>query len=460
MLFNQALESTVLGRIVEDKQIWIAERKQKQPLASFQSEIKPSDRSFVNALKGRTAFILECKKASPSKGLIRDDFSPQAIARVYRRHASAISVLTDEKYFQGQYEFLPLVRAEVTQPVLCKDFIIDPYQVYLARYYQADAILLMLSVLNDTQYRELADLAHSLNMGVLTEAISAEEIERAIRLDAEVIGINNRDLRNLQVDLDRTRTLAPLVPDDRLVICESGIYTHAQVKSLSHFANGFLVGSSLMAEEDLDMACRKLILGQNKICGLTTPVAAEAAYEGGAVYGGLIFVPESPRAVNLSQAKTIRAAAPLQYVGVFRDAPIEQMIDYARTLSLTAIQLHGQEPEQTVAALKAALPTCQIWRAVAVGTETPDLLGAADKFVLDTKTTQGSGGSGQSFDWSLLNNIDKERVLLAGGINSSNIQMASQIGCQGLDINSGAEQAPGIKDPLKIKQLLSQIREY
>ncbi|MBU3825104.1 MAG: bifunctional indole-3-glycerol phosphate synthase/phosphoribosylanthranilate isomerase, partial [Candidatus Oceanisphaera merdipullorum] len=144
--------STVLGKIVADKKIWVAERKLSQPLSGFEASLTPSDRPFVAALQAKNpAFILECKKASPSKGLIREHFDLDAIAQVYSRHASAISVLTDEKYFQGQFDFVTQVRNQVTQPVICKDFIIDPYQIKLARHYQADAILLMLSVLTDEE---------------------------------------------------------------------------------------------------------------------------------------------------------------------------------------------------------------------------------------------------------------------------------------------------------------------
>ena len=135
---------TVLAKIVADKAIWVETRKQQQPLASFQNEVQPSTRHFYDALQGaRTAFILECKKASPSKGVIRDDFDPARIAAIYKHYASAISVLTDEKYFQGSFDFLPIVSQIAPQPILCKDFIIDPYQIYLARYYQADACLLI-----------------------------------------------------------------------------------------------------------------------------------------------------------------------------------------------------------------------------------------------------------------------------------------------------------------------------
>ncbi len=460
MLFNQALASTVLGKIVADKEIWIAARKVSQPLETFQATLTPSDRDFVGGLRGKTAFILECKKASPSKGLIRNDFSPSAIAKVYGKYASAISVLTDEKYFQGDFAFLPQVRKEVSVPVLCKDFIIDPYQIYLARHHQADAVLLMLSVLNDEQYRELATVAKSLNMGVLTEAISEEEINRAIELGAEVIGINNRDLRDLKIDLNRTRELAPLVPTDRVVICESGIYHHAQVKDLAHYANGFLVGSSLMEEADLDMACRKLILGQNKVCGLTRAEDAQAAYAAGAVFGGLIFVESSPRNVSIAQARAITEAAPLNFVGVFRNASKETIQSVVETLDLTAVQLHGDETESFIKKLRPLIPGCQIWKAIAVTDSIPELNYSADRLLLDSKVGNQSGGTGHSFDWSLLADLPKEKLMLAGGINPDNIAAAVKVGCLGLDLNSGVESAPGIKDADKIQRAFVALRNY
>lgn len=188
--FSQTLQqkATVLQKIVADKLDWVKTQQANFPLAQFKDQIEQSDRDFYQALAQGTheipAFILECKKASPSKGLIREEFDLEGIASVYRHYASAISVLTDEKYFQGNFAYLPRVRKLVKQPILCKDFMISEYQVYLARYYQADAILLMLSVVDDNTYRILADLAHSLGMGVLTETSNEEELQRAIALDA------------------------------------------------------------------------------------------------------------------------------------------------------------------------------------------------------------------------------------------------------------------------------------
>jgi indole-3-glycerol phosphate synthase/phosphoribosylanthranilate isomerase len=452
-------QETVLHKIVRDKAVWIAARKEQQPLASFQNDIDPSQRNFYDALRGtKTVFILECKKASPSKGIIRDNFNPVEIASVYKDYASAISVLTDEKYFQGSFDFLPLVSKTVTQPVLCKDFIIDPYQIHLARYYQADAILLMLSVLDDEQYVQLAAVAHSLSMGILTEASNEEELERAVQLKAKVVGINNRDLRDLSIDLDRTRQLAPRVTHGVTVISESGINSYAQIRELGRFANGFLIGSALMSETDLTAAVRRVMLGDNKVCGLTRQQDAAVAYSEGAVYGGLIFVPTSPRYVTLEQARIVQSGAPLKYVGVFRDEPVDNVVKIAEALKLHVIQLHGDEDQAYIDVLRAALPKrCQIWKALSVKESMPALdLNQVDRYVLDN----GKGGTGQSFDWSKLAGQDLSNVLLAGGLRADNIVDAAQLGCAGLDFNSGVEREPGIKDADKITAVFQTLRAY
>ncbi|MCS2172678.1 bifunctional indole-3-glycerol-phosphate synthase TrpC/phosphoribosylanthranilate isomerase TrpF [Scandinavium sp. TWS1a] len=450
---------TVLAKIVADKRIWVDARKVQQPLASFQNEIQPSTRHFYDALQGaRTAFILECKKASPSKGVIREDFDPARIAGIYKHYASAISVLTDEKYFQGSFDFLPIVSGIAPQPILCKDFIVDPYQIYLARHYQADACLLMLSVLDDDEYRQLSAVAHSLSMGVLTEVSNEEELERAIALNAKVVGINNRDLRDLSIDLNRTRQLAPRLGAGVTVISESGINTYGQVRELSHFANGFLIGSAMMSHDDLNAAVRRVLLGENKVCGLTRAQDAQAAYEAGAVFGGLIFVPSSPRFVDETQARDVINSAPLSYVGVFRDTAIREVAAKVESLSLAAVQLHGNEDQTYIDELRAALPAhVQIWKALSVNNSLPARnLNHVDKYVLDN----GQGGSGQRFDWSLLNGQDLSNVLLAGGLSPDNCVDAAKSGCAGLDFNSGVESEPGIKDASKLASVFQTLRAY
>lgn len=453
------MQDTVLTKIVADKAIWVEARKKQQPLASFQNDVTPATRHFYDALQGaRTAFILECKKASPSKGVIRDDFDPARIAGVYKHYASAISVLTDEKYFQGSFDFLPIVSGIVSQPVLCKDFIIDAYQIYLARFYQADACLLMLSVLDDERYRQLAAVAHSLNMGVLTEVSNEEELERAIALKAKVVGINNRDLRDLSIDLNRTRRLAPRLAHGVTVISESGIGNYGQIRELSHFANGFLIGSALMEEDDLNAAVRRVTLGENKVCGLTRPQDARAAREAGAIYGGVIFVPSSPRYVSDEQAAAVIEATDLRYVGVFRNAPVSDIVHKARQFSLAAVQLHGDEDQAYIDALRVALPAgVQIWKALSVKESLPPRdLNQVDKYIFDN----GQGGTGQQFDWSLLAGQKLDNVMLAGGLSADNCVEAAKAGCAGLDFNSGVESAPGIKDANKLAAVFQTLRAY
>ena len=247
--------ANILEKIVLDKRIEIDALKLAKPLASFIDELTPTTKDMYAALKRtpekpEAGFILECKKASPSKGLIRPDFDVKAICQTYDKYAAAISVLTDEKYFQGTFEYLQLVTQTVQCPVLNKDFFIDEYQVHLARYYGADAVLLMLSVLSDEEYRSLAKVAEQYNLAILTEISNEEERDRAIHLGAKMIGINNRNLRDLSTDIARTFDFAPTLPDDVIIISESGIYTNAQVRELAPAVDGFLVGSSLMAMDN------------------------------------------------------------------------------------------------------------------------------------------------------------------------------------------------------------------
>ncbi|MCW9688629.1 bifunctional indole-3-glycerol-phosphate synthase TrpC/phosphoribosylanthranilate isomerase TrpF [Proteus terrae] len=448
---------TVLNAIVKDKAEYLIVRKANQPLSEFVHQIEPSTRSFYQALtQPNTVFILECKKASPSKGLIRADFDPATIAKIYQPYAAAISVLTDEKYFQGSFDYLRQVSQAVHQPVLCKDFIIDEYQIYLARFYQADAILLMLSVLDDEQYRALSAVAHQLNMGVLTEVSTEEERQRAINLNAKVIGINNRDLRDLSIDLARTQQLSQGLPQDAIVISESGIHTHQQVQELSQYANGFLVGSALMSQDNIDQAVRALVLGKHKVCGLTRTQDVKAVYQAGAYYAGLIFAEKSPRKVTLSQAQELIIQAPLAFVGVFQNQPIELICDYAEKLNLSAIQLHGQEDAQFIEQLHQKIqPNCEIWQAINMANHT-DIhpIALVNKYVLDN----GMGGTGTTFNWQKIPNTLREKALLAGGLNSENCLDAVKTGCIGLDFNSGVESAPGIKDKQRLNQVFAQLQ--
>lgn len=464
-------QPTILQQIVKDKAVWIAEKAKQFPLDAFQGEIQPSDRDFYQALAQHShhnpAYILECKKASPSKGLIRADFDLDAIAQTYKQYATAISVLTDEKYFQGDFAYLQQVRQQVSQPILCKDFMIDPYQVYLARYHRADAILLMLSVLDDATYRQLSDLAHQLGMGVLTETSNEQEFERALALKAKVIGVNNRNLHDLSIDMNRICDLVEKyqeqIPPDVRLISESGIYMHSQVQQIRPFAHGFLIGSSLMGSQDLNNAVRAVIFGENKVCGLTRPQDVQAVYQHGALYGGLIFAEKSPRALSLRQAQELVVQAPLRFVGVFQDQGVTFVEKTAKQLALFAVQLHGNEDNDYIQQLAEKLDgQIQIWKAISISDQ-QDSLDIEDnplisRYIFDSKTASQQGGTGKAFDWSLIPTSLKHKIILAGGIGLDNIAQALQQGCVGVDLNSGVESGKGIKDSQKIATIFQKIQ--
>jgi len=197
--------------------------------------------------------IAEIKKASPSAGLIRADFDPVAIARIYERHgAAAISVLTDQKFFQGELQFLTAVRAQVQAPLLRKDFVVDPYQVYEARCYGADAVLLIAAALDVPQLVDLAALSRELGLEPLVEVHTAAELEKAFECSGRMIGINNRDLHTFRTDVGTTLELLQHIPADYVVVSESGLQDHATIARLAaHGVAAFLIGESLMREADI-----------------------------------------------------------------------------------------------------------------------------------------------------------------------------------------------------------------
>lgn len=464
--------ANVLEKIVDDKRTELVARQQALPLDAFIDTLTPSSRSLFAALSEPNAgFIFECKKASPSKGLIREPFDLDEIITAYSPYAAGISVLTDEKYFQGSYDYLAYVTSRVSQPVLNKDFFIDPYQVYLARHYNADAILLMLSVLSDDEYRQLAEIADALQLDILTEVSNADEMRRAIALQASIIGINNRDLRDLSTDLATTETLVPMLEEaahDFVVISESGIYTHHDVLRLAPYCDGFLVGSALMAQPDLSRAVAAMVYGSVKVCGLTSEKDADAARAAGASYMGLIFAEKSPRCVSLDTATAIVTAVPGHYVGVFVNHPVDDVARIAAHLSLAAVQLHGSEDAAYRQELAAKLPEkCLIWQAQGVTDALPASLDAllaetsVDKVLLDCKVGTQTGGTGQQFNWDLLTAVsNKGQLLLAGGISPENARHAAASGVETIDVNSGVETAPGKKSAEKLAALFTQLRQY
>ncbi len=259
----------VLKKIVEHKRVVVDAARRAAPLAELKARIadlEDQPRGFERALRdchasGWTAVIAEVKKASPSKGLIRPDFDPLEIAETYEQNGAAcLSVLTEETFFQGNLRYLSLIREQVRLPLLRKDFLFDPYQVFEARAAGADAILLIAAMLERTQIEELAGIARELYLDVLLEVHDEGELATANATDCPLIGINNRNLRTFVTDLATTERLIPLIPDDRFVVAESGINTRGDILRLQTAgAHGFLIGESLMREEDFGAKLRELL---------------------------------------------------------------------------------------------------------------------------------------------------------------------------------------------------------
>jgi indole-3-glycerol phosphate synthase len=259
--------SDILDKIVAVKRQEVAQALKRKSLALVRqdAESRLLTRDFEGALRrkvaaGQAAVIAEVKKASPSKGVLRADFIPADIAQSYAEHGAAcLSVLTDRQFFQGEPDFLKQARASCDLPVLRKDFMVDPYQVYEARAMGADCILLIAACLDDAQMRELEAIALDLNMAVLVEVHDAAELERALRLKTPLVGINNRNLKSFEVSLDTTLGMLAQVPADRLLVTESGIATTEDVQRMrAAGVQAFLVGEAFMRAEDPGAALAQL----------------------------------------------------------------------------------------------------------------------------------------------------------------------------------------------------------
>ena len=477
---------TILDEILTAKRAEVAAARSARPLAEVESAARAVGpvRGLEAALRRPPGtpvrVIAEIKRASPSAGPIRAGADPAAIARDYARGgASALSVLTDRQFFDGELGFLARARAAVTLPLLRKDFVIDAYQIAEARAAGADGVLLIVAGLAPAELAELIAAARAYQLDALVEVHDVAEVDAALAAGASLIGVNHRDLKTFAMDMTLTAQIAPRVPAGVVLVGESGIRNAADVDALGRAgAHAVLVGEHLMRAEspgDALLALRGVprpaptpAPTKIKICGVTRPDDAAAIVAAGVDFIGLNFYPGSKRCLPVDRAVAVAAAArgagPAKLVGVFVNAALDDVVAIARDVAIDVIQLHGDETPRDVAAIAQATG-CAVWKAVAVGRPS-DLdrldMWPVDAILLDAPTA-ARGGAGKVFDWSLARNARRaypaRRFVLAGGLRPDNVRHAiEEVAPWMVDVASGVESAPGIKDPAKLAAFIAEVR--
>jgi indole-3-glycerol phosphate synthase/phosphoribosylanthranilate isomerase len=475
----------VLSRILTRTREGVAERRRDRPLdpAVLVTEAV-SHRPFGEALSrpGQVNIIGEFKRRSPSRGILREDLGPAQVAQAYEvAGAAALSVLTEEQYFGGSVEDLQEARQATLLPTLRKDFIVDPYQVWEALAIGADAVLLIVAAVDDATLARLWATVREARLEALFEVHDKDDLERALRLDPRIIGVNNRNLSTLVVDLQTSLDLVDSIPDGVVAVAESGLRGVGDIRRLRDAGfDAFLIGEHLMLAEDPGAALEELVEGcavprssalrgpgrvAVKICGITSKDDAAMAVAAGADALGFVFWPKSPRAVDAATARDIAATLPpfILRVGVFVDTPPAEMRRIADEVGLDMVQLHGHEsvaevaqaPRRAVKAVRVG-PGFQPEEALRYG-------GTAAALLLDTRVDgEGSpGGTGRTFDWSLVRPVREGTpfLILAGGLHPDNVAEAiAAVRPDAVDVSSGVESAPGRKDPAKVRAFVDAVR--
>lgn len=463
---------TILDELANYARERVATAKENVSLEEIRVQafaLEKGDFGFEKAIrKPGLSFICECKKASPSKGLIAPDFPYVQIAKEYEAAgANCISVLTEPKWFLGKDTYLKEIASLVNIPCLRKDFVVDEYMIYEAKLLGASAVLLICAILSPQQLQDYLTLCDTLGLSALVEAHDEQEIEMALQAGARLIGVNNRNLKTFSVDTQNSQRLRDTVPSDVLFVSESGIQDEYDVATLCEIGvDALLIGEALMKAEDKTAklaSLKRLLPSQNstkvKLCGLTRVEDIQVANQLFPDYIGFVFAPHSKRAISFEKAKELKAKLDpaIQAVGVFVNEKPECVASLLNQGIIDVAQLHGQESADSLQILRS-LTNKPIWQAFSIhDRKSVDqaFQSQADVLILDA-----GAGQGQVFDWTLLDSLPSDRpYFLAGGLGPHNATLAlDHLHPYGLDASSALETNHQ-KDPEKMKTFVQVIRK-
>lgn len=476
----------VLERILARTREGLVVRRAERPLAAVRALAPPGPpRPFAEALtrRGRVNVIAEFKRRSPSRGVLRDDLHPVEVAQAYEvAGAAALSVLTEEQFFGGSLADLEEARAATLLPTLRKDFVVDPYQVWEARASGADAVLLIVAALPDRDLRELLAAADEAHLSALVEVHDAGELRRALAAGARLVGVNNRNLETLEVDVATCLRLAGEIPDDTVAVAESGLKDGHDVRRvLDAGFDAVLVGEGLMTAADPGAALERMIAeaaapapkaapGTSrprrvavKACGLRRAEDVAAAVDAGVDAIGFVFWRGSPRAVDVPTAARLARALPpfVARVGVFVDETPSEMARIADAVGLDVLQLHGSEtPDVLLSLPRRVVKALRVGEGFGAAAVRPWREAAG--VLLDTGVAGRPGGTGLAFDWALARAVREEvgHLVLAGGLTPENVGAAiSAAAPDAVDVSSGVESAPGVKDRARLRAFVAAVKK-
>ena len=476
-----------LSEIIEIKRRRVTAARARQPLEYLRKLAKgvragTASHRLATALSdsSRPNIIAEFKRRSPSKGKINERAEPESVAQMYESGgAAAISVLTEEDYFEGSLEDIRRVRMTTSLPILRKDFIFDEYQVHESAAAGADALLLIVAALSDETLTRLRAIAEDeLGLDALVEVHTKQELDRAVKCGARLIGVNNRNLRTFKVSTDTSALLARAAPANSILISESGL-TPDEVRRLAAMGyKGFLVGEALMRAANPVQAVRDFI-GKpaplpsrsvfTKICGITNLADATAAIEAGADMLGFNFYHRSPRFIEPKAAQEIIAAIqssdlPIKSIGVFVNESVKDVVRIAAETKLDGIQLHGDEGVEFCAELKTETLNQFVIKVFRTGQDVDFAKleqHAADAFMIDAYDPKLRGGTGRTADCTLAREAAEKlpRLFLAGGLSPENVGDAiAAVRPYAVDACSSLEISPGKKDHARLRQFVAAVR--